>query len=866
MSSHDAAVSAAIPAGPEEAERGKPVLRRWLASSRPIWLMNFLLGATAVALFLGPVDWPKALISHYLPWWSLAIGFLIAERCVVHLHFKRSAHSFSLGDIPLVFGLLFASAHELVIGTLIGTTVVLVLDRRLPLIKLIFNLAQFCVGASLAILVLHTVVPDTSGLGPDVWLGVMLATLASAVFAVLLISVVISLSEGLIRLKTFVHMLMMDLVVTVTNTSLALAGAVIVWNDARAIPLLAVPVVTVFLAYRAYILERQRHERLEFLYDATRTLARSPEIVRALGSLLEGSLDAFRAEVAEIVLLGYDGNPSTRTTLGRGIQKEELQPIDERIAQDLLSRVNGERAAVRLERPFGSEVLRRYFERRQVTHSMVALMPGEKRVVGTIMLANRSGVVRSFSDDDLKLFEALASNASFALQNDELEETVLELRDLQGKLEHQASHDPLTDLANRSLFHKQVNESLKNTAEEVAVLFIDVDDFKTVNDSLGHEAGDKLLVLVAERLRDCIRPSDVVARLGGDEFAVKVEDPSDAQAAALKVTNRIMRAFERPIHNDGRNIFVHLSVGITTTHLTGRRADELIRDADVAMYSAKAGGKHCYALFQPSMRRAVLKRHGLKEELRDAIEREELMVHYQPIVDLESDEVVAAEALVRWNRREVGKVMPAEFVPLAEETGLIVSIGEFVLNEACRQARRWQEADPTRKPINIHVNLSAVEVQDEWVIDRVTAAIQNAGIEPQQLVLEITESVLVDDAELVATKLEQLRRVGVRLALDDFGTGYSSLSYLRSLPLDMLKIAMPFVEGITRGKQESSFVRMIMELARTLGLDVIAEGIESPDQLAALRELGCEMGQGFHLGLPAGADNPARASVEATAA
>src|SRR4029453_18003536 len=206
----------------------------------------------------------------------------LAEHCVVHLHFKRSAHSFSLGDIPLVFGLLFASAHELVIGTLIGTSIVLVLDRRLPLIKLGFNLAQFCVGASLAIVVLHTVVSDPNDLGPDVWLGVMLATLASAMFAVLLISVVISLSEGLIRLNTFAHMLMMDLVVTVTNTSLALAGAVILWHEARAILLLAVPVVTVFLAYRAYRLERQRHERLEFLYDATRTLSRSPEIVLAL--------------------------------------------------------------------------------------------------------------------------------------------------------------------------------------------------------------------------------------------------------------------------------------------------------------------------------------------------------------------------------------------------------------------------------------------------------------------------------------------------------------------------------------------------------------------------------------------------------
>jgi diguanylate cyclase (GGDEF)-like protein len=844
----------AAPGSEELAERGQAVLRRLLSSWSPIWLLNLLVAGGAVALFLGPIDWPSAIVSPHLPWWSLALGFLVAERCVVHLHFRRSAHSFSLGDIPLVFGLLFSSSHELIIGTLIGTTIVLVLDRRLPLIKLAFNLAQFCLGACLAVLVLHWVVPSPQGLGPDVWVGIILATQASAVVAVLLIGVVISLSEGMIRLKTLFHMLAMDLVVTVTNTSLALAGAVIVWRDARAIPLLAIPVITVFLAYRAYLLERQRHERLEFLYEATRTLSRSPEIVLALESLLARSLEAFRAELAEIVLLGSDGSPSLRTTLGPGPQKEVMQPVDESVAQDLLSRVSGDKPAVMLERPFGSELLRRYLDRRRVTHAMLAMLPGEKRVIGTIMLANRSGVVRSFSEDDLKLFETLANNASVALQYDRLEQAVHQLRELQEQLEHQAFHDPLTDLANRSLFLSQVKEALVRGSEEVGVLFIDVDDFKTVNDSLGHAAGDKLLVSVAARLRECVRPSDSVARLGGDEFAVKVEDPSDAQAAALMVTRRIMRAFDQPITSGSQTVSVHLSVGISSTHQSGRRAEELIRDADVAMYQAKAKGKQRYELFDPPMRSAVLKRHGLKEELRLAIEREELLVHYQPIVALSTEEVVAAEALVRWNRSGHGTVLPAEFVPLAEETGLIASVGEFVLSEACRQAGRWQESDPTRTR-SIHVNLSAVEVQDEWLLDRVTSSIRSAGIDPGQLVLEITESVLVTDAELIASKLAQLRDVGVRLALDDFGTGYSSLSYLRSLPLDILKIAMPFVEGMTRGKQESSFVRMIIELARTLELEVIAEGIESQEQLVALRELGCELGQGFYLGLPAGVDS-----------
>jgi EAL domain-containing protein (putative c-di-GMP-specific phosphodiesterase class I) len=308
-----------------------------------------------------------------------------------------------------------------------------------------------------------------------------------------------------------------------------------------------------------------------------------------------------------------------------------------------------------------------------------------------------------------------------------------------------------------------------------------------------------------------------------------------------------MRAFQEPVDAAQETISVHLSIGIATTS-DSRRADELIRNADLAMYRAKESGKGRFEIFDLQLRDAVLKRHGLKEELQRAVEREEVVVEYQPIVALATGDVVAAEALVRWNHPGRGRLLPSEFVPLAEETGLIVALGQHVLEESCRKARAWQEWDPDKAP-SIHVNLSAVELADPHLTHTVGAALSDASLEPSRLVLEITES-LLKDADAHAPALHELRSMGVRLALDDFGTGYSALSYLRTLPLDILKIAKPFVEGIARGSQENSFVRMIIDLARALDLRVVAEGIESADELEALRDLECELGQGFFLAVP----------------
>jgi diguanylate cyclase (GGDEF)-like protein len=823
----------------------------------PVWWLNLAIAATAATLYVTIVGDLPALLDPHLPWWGLALGFLVAESCVVHLQFRRSAHSFTLGDVPLVFGLLFATGGDLVAGALLGSAATLLIERRLSPVKLVFNLAQFALAASLATMVVHVLAPAVLALELQMWAAILLGTQASAVITVLLIGLAISLSEGGLKVGTVVQMLTMDFVVTATNTCLALSGAIVVSTDARATPLLVVPALVVYLAYRAYLMERQRHERLEFLYEATRTLSRSPEMVLALEGLLERSLESFRAEMAEIVLFGTDGNPPLRTTLGPGDYKEVMEPMDPGVADELRALVASDRPAMHLARPFGSERLRRYLDGRLVTDAMVAVLPGEDRVIGTIMLANRYGVIRSFTAEDLKLFETLANNAAVALQYDRLEQAVHQLRTLQEQLHHQAFHDPLTDLGNRSLFTQQVKHALGRGVGEVAVLFIDLDDFKTFNDSFGHGAGDDLLMAVARRLRDSVRPDDAIARLGGDEFAVMVGDERGVTDSANMLAERIMKAFEHPVSAAGEIIFVHLSIGIATTHDT-RDADELIRNADLAMYHAKESGKGRYATFDPGMRDAVLKRHGLKEELQRAVERGQLLVEYQPIVSLESGQVSSAEALVRWNHPGRGRLLPSEFVPLAEETGMIIALGQFVLEEACRSACLWQETARPGHGISVHVNLSAVELRDPNLPETVAMALARTGLDAELLVLEITES-LVQDADSSLAALEALRGLGVRLALDDFGTGYSSLSYLRSLPLDILKIAKPFVEGMTRGSQESSFARMIIDLARALDLHVVAEGIESAEELYALRDLGCELGQGFYLAQPLARDEAPKA-------
>ncbi|MDA0159268.1 EAL domain-containing protein [Solirubrobacter ginsenosidimutans] len=815
-----------------------------------IVLYSAALASIAIALFFVSLHGAEPLTDPHLPWWAIAVGWALAETCVVHLHFRRSAHSFSLADFPFVFGLAFASGDGFMAGALLGAGAAYAF-RRLPPIKLAFNLAQLALAVCVAFVIVRAIAEPADTLEPSTWLALYVATLVTGALSIACIAGAIAIAEGDMTFATLRQMFAMDLVLTAANSSIAISAAVLISTDARAAVLLLVPAAVVFGLYRAYVSERQQHEKLEFLYESNRALTRSPEVAEAIEGVLARSLEAFRSEIAEVVLFSADGTP-LRSTYGPGVERVTMVEADRGAAEALAAVIDAENPVVSLTPPYEPAALREHLQQRGIRNAMVAMLPGESRLIGVIMLANRFGLERGYGGEDRRLLEVLANNASVALQYDRLEQAVNKLRTLQEELHHQAYHDPLTGLPNRLMFMERLRGELADGTATLGVLFIDVDDFKIVNDTLGHAVGDALLVSVAGRLRHSVRPQDIVARLGGDEFAVMLPGVDDPIAELGAVATRVLRGFETPVHAADELVPVHLSVGIADSGRT-RDPDELIREADLAMYQAKTSGKGRFAFFDPPMAAAMLRRHDLKTELAGAIERREIMVEYQPIVDLETGRISAGEALVRWEHPVRGRIGPAEFIPLAEESGLIRVIGRHVLEQTCRQARLWEAAAPDDPPLRLHVNLSAAELRDPDLTAGVQAMLEEFGLPPERLALEITETELLDDAVTSAARFGELRALGIRIALDDFGTGYSSLSYLHSLPLDTLKIAKPFVDGLVGEGRDASFIGVIVELARKLGLDVIAEGIETPAQLDALRDLGVEFGQGFLIGRPAAA-------------
>jgi diguanylate cyclase (GGDEF)-like protein/PAS domain S-box-containing protein len=443
------------------------------------------------------------------------------------------------------------------------------------------------------------------------------------------------------------------------------------------------------------------------------------------------------------------------------------------------------------------------------------------------------------------------------LDNPDVAGVVMTLRDvterlrLQAQLSHNAFHDALTGLPNRALFRDRLSHALSrgdSTTAPLAVLFVDVDDFKAVNDDLGHAAGDELLVTIAARLRKAVRPGDTLARLGGDEFALLLEGADPATVSG--VAQDVLAELGQPLPLYDREFNVHASIGVAQRCADDCDPDELVRCADIAMYVAKRKGKGRYEIFEPGMATDIVGRLQLRADLERALQQDEFVVYYQPIVDLGDGGVVGVEALVRWQHPERGLVSPVDFIPLAEETGLIVPIGGWVLRQACAQTQRWRSQHPDR-PLKVSVNLSARQLEAPDLVGEVSRALRDSGLPASALTLEITESLLMVDLPAATAILAELRTLGVRLAIDDFGTGYSSLSYLEQLPIDVLKIDQSFVSRLGAAGEESVMVRTITQLAKALNMGIVAEGIELPEQVRELQELECPLGQGYLFARPA---------------
>jgi diguanylate cyclase (GGDEF)-like protein/PAS domain S-box-containing protein len=477
-----------------------------------------------------------------------------------------------------------------------------------------------------------------------------------------------------------------------------------------------------------------------------------------------------------------------------------------------------------------------------VRSSLAVLIDGKDRPFGVLDV--HSTTPNRFTPQDVHFVQSTANVLADAIQR----------RMADDALRYRVLHDTLTGLPNRILFVDNLAESLSRAADSAApvgVLYVDLDHFKLINDSLGHHTGDELLRAVAPRLRSHIRPGDIVARFGGDEFGILVEHLSD-EREAMVIADRVSTAFARPFQLGGVEHFITASVGIAVAKPSVREVDpdSLIRDADAAMYRAKEKGRARCELFDEEMRARAVQRLEMERELRQALEADQLTLQYQPIVALGSGEVTAVEALVRWQHPERGLLQPSEFIPVAEDSGLIEPIGRWVSERACEQLLVWHEQRPDERPIDVSVNLSARQVTHRDLSSAIAEILARTGLDPQHLRLEITESVLVEESGAASAALGALKELGVNLVLDDFGTGYSSLAYLNRFPLDALKIDRSFVEGLGVEQERTAIVEAIIGMARALSLEVIAEGVENEGQVMELARLGCDYAQGFYFTPP----------------
>jgi diguanylate cyclase (GGDEF)-like protein len=803
-------------------------------------LLTLAMLATGLGVSVFLVDeLAKPAVPLTLSWWVFAIIVAIIEFPLIHLYIRSEAHSFTLGELALCLGLFLVPPEHFILGAVVGATVA---KFRLPPLKLAFNAALWVLQASVAVVVFQRLANPADPFGG--W-GVV-ATFASmslvGIIGVVAVFTAISLVQGRVRNGPLVQAAAIAAPVTVANTGLGLIAAYLVTQAPQLVFALLGPVAVLFLAYRAFIVEHQQHQRLRVVYQATRSILEAPELSLAIASLLAQAREVFRTDIAQIVLYPErDDEPILVSTAGPG---DHLAGV--RSVANLDSTVfAGVALTRRSERLDSKEMAYRGgligIDHDIVRGTIVAPLEGDRRVVGAIAVANRFGE-GTFDTSDLLLLETLAGHAGVAIGNGRLERTLDELKELQSELAQRATHDALTGLANRSHFAACLQDALDEASDSaVGLIYVDLDDFKAVNDRFGHAAGDRTLQELGTRLRSSLRTHDVAGRLGGDEFAVLLQGVTDIDQLS-RLTDRIRASLERAIAWGDGVLEPRVSLGATLAS-GDTDAEALLSDGDTAMYHAKRAGKGQAVVYDTAMRDENLSQAALVRGIANAVDSGELVLHYQPIVSIADRRVVGVEALVRWDRPGWGLMPPSAFIPLAEEVGLSPSIGRWVLREACSQIARWNVGGLGGGTLRLSVNVSPEQLADPEFADAVQQVVTASGLPLGFLTLEITERVLTDESDMEHAHLVVLRARGVRVAIDDFGTGVSSLAQLGAYPVDVLKIPGAFVASEEWGERPG-FADALVTIGRTLGIPTVAETIESPGQVRRLERLGCEFGQG----------------------
>jgi diguanylate cyclase (GGDEF)-like protein len=816
-----------------------PRRRARIRLSRPTLLVLALtvgLGSLAVVIGRPYAVLPAAPAALHLPWWALAAGFAATEASVFHLQIRREARTVSISELPLVLGLFLASPLQLLIGRLVGSAAIFVFHRRSSPLKTAFNLAMIALQTVVAIAVLHLVAGDRAVTSALAWLGGYAGALAANGVASIALALVIAVYEGGLRVRPILRNMVSGDPAAPLVITVALVAVLSLSAAPHSAVLLLLTGAALLLGYRGYASLADRHLSTERLYRFAQAVTSSPEVDEILRNVLREARELVHAERAEVAFVATDGGDVAHVRLGvtgrLGRSSEPPSPAD----QWLLSRVMGDGDGILITRGTRDPDERRWLDAQAAREAVAVPLRGGSGILGVLVVTDRLGDVRTYVDDDVRLLETVAHHASVALQNGTLMD----------QLRHEALHDSLTGLPNRAALQRQLATALDDVAEGrspgATVMILDLDRFKEVNDTLGHQHGDQLLIEVGTRLRTAVGAAAVVARLGGDEFAVLLPDCDD-EDRAVRVGRRLLRSLEQPVPLDGLEIEVggSLGVAIAPSHATDPAA--LLKRADMAMYDAK-GSTGGLRVYEPDSDSDNPRRLMLVSELRAALTHDRIEVHVQPQARMATGEVVSVEALVRWNHPDLGFVPPDEFIPIAERSGLVGLVTTRVLDLSLAAVAHWRRRDVD---LSVAVNLSTRSLHDADLVDEVSRLLRRHGVPASRLTLEVTESSVMADPARAIALLHQLRALGVRLSVDDFGTGYSSLSYLKSLPVQEVKIDRSFVTHLSSQEDDVAIVRAIVDLGRHLGLEVVAEGVEDQATWDLLTSMGCDLVQGWHL-------------------